>query len=72
MIYLQDYVTTDLVDLSMAFIPSCIIYSTLVGRLGKLGDQYGYIKIMVFSICISCIDTFLISSTKSLILLAIL
>lgn len=72
MIYLQDYVTTDLMSLSVAFIPSCIIYSVLAEKLGRLGDQYGHIKIMVAGICISCMVAFLIPSTKSLSLLAIL
>ncbi|MFR0781152.1 MAG: MFS transporter [Zhenhengia sp.] len=72
MVYLQDYVTTDLMGLSVAFIPSCIIYSVLGGRLGQLGDQYGHVKIMVVGICISCMVTFLIPSTKSLVLLAVL
>lgn len=72
MVYLQDYFTKDLMQLSLAFFPSAMIYIVLGSKLGYLGDRYGYKKMMIIGTAMNCIVAFLIPFTAYLVPLAIL
>lgn len=72
MVYLQDYFTKDLMQLSWAFFPSAMIYIVLGSKLGYLGDRYGYKKMMVIGTLMNCMVAFLIPFTAFLIPLSIL
>lgn len=72
MVYLQDYFTKDLMWLSLTFLPSGILYCILGGRLGYLGDRYGYVKMMLIGMVINSATVFLIPSANHIMILGVL
>lgn len=72
MIYLQEKFTTDVWELSAAFVPAAVVYAFLPGKLGKVSDKYGRIMPLVIGLIASGIVSLCFPGVHSMKLLVVL